>query len=78
MKKKTTTRGVGTSNHHQAPHVCALWHEVTKRLSLVIVTIIVIVMMSYLLMMKLCKKILNLLKFALVNKRSLKIKRKTR
>ena len=57
---------------HQALHVCALWHEVTKSLSLAIVTIIVIVMMSYLLMMKLCKKILTLLKFALVNKRSLK------
>ena len=43
-----------------------------KSLSLVIVTIMVIVMMSYLLMMKLCNKILTLLKFALVNKRSLK------
>ena len=41
-----------------------------KILSLVIVTMIV--MMIYLLMMKLCKKILTLLKFALVNKRSLK------
>ena len=78
VKKKTITRGEGKSTHHQAPHVCALWHEVTKSLSLVIVIIIVIVMMSYLLMLKLCKKILTLLKFALVNKRSLKIKRKTR
>ena len=68
VKKKTTIRGVGTSNHHQAPHVCALCHEITKSLSLVIVTIITIVMMSYLLMMKLCKKILTLLKFALVKK----------
>ena len=48
VKKKTITRGEGTSTHHQALHVCALWHEVTKSLSLVIVTIIVIVMMSYL------------------------------
>ena len=77
VKKKTITRGEGTS-HHQAPHVCALWHEVTKSLSQVIVTIIVIVMMSYLLMMKLWKKILTLLKFALVNKRSLKNYNKTR
>ena len=70
MKKKTTTKGTGTSTHHQALHECALWHEVTKSLSLVIVTIIVIVMMSYLLMSNLCKKILNMLKVALVNKRS--------
>ena len=31
VKKKTTTRGVGTSTHHQALHMCALWHEVTKK-----------------------------------------------
>ena len=68
--KKIITRGEGTNTHHQALHVCALWHEVTKSLSLVIVTIIVIVMMSYLLMSNLCKKILNMLKVALVNKRT--------
>ena len=67
VKKKTITRGEGISTHHHAPHVCALWPKVTKSLSLVIVT--TIVMMSYLLMMKLCKKILTLLKFALVNKK---------
>ena len=53
-------------------HVC-LMARGNKSLSLVIV--IVIVMMSYLLMMKLCNKILTLLKFALVNKKSLKIKK---
>ena len=30
VKKRTTTRGAGTSTHHQALLVCALWHEVTK------------------------------------------------
>jgi len=70
VKKKTITRGEGISTHHQALHECALRHEVTKSLSLVIVTIIVIVMMSYLLMRNLCKKILNMLKVVLANKRS--------
>ena len=75
VKKKIITRDEGISTHHQAPHVSALWHEVTKSLSLVIVTMIV--MMSYLLMMKLCKKILTLLKFALVSKKKLeKLKEK--
>ena len=31
VKKKTITRGEGTSTHHQAPHVCTLWHGVTKK-----------------------------------------------
>ena len=34
VKKKTITRGEATSTHHQALLVCALWHEVTKSLSL--------------------------------------------
>ena len=40
VKMKPNTRGMAASNHHQALHVCALWHEITKSLSLVIVTII--------------------------------------
>ena len=56
VKKNSIIRGEGASTHHQALHVCALWNEVTKSLSLVIV------MMSYLLMMKLCKKILTFAK----------------
>ena len=46
------------------------WKTWVVTLSLVTVTIIVIVMVSYLLMSNLCKKILNMLKVALVNKRS--------
>ena len=30
VKKNTITRGKGASTHHQAPLVCALWHEVIK------------------------------------------------
>ena len=48
--------------------VCALWYEVMKAHPLVRV----IVMIKYLLMMKLCNKILIMLQFTLVNKRSLK------
>ena len=67
VKKNTITRGEGASTHHQALLVCALWHKVTKVHPLVRV----IVMMKCLLMMNLCNKILIMLKFALVNKRSL-------
>jgi hypothetical protein len=63
VKMKPNTRGAAASTHHQALHMCALWHEVT------IVLAQVIVMMSYLLMIKLYNKILNMLKFALANKR---------
>jgi hypothetical protein len=31
------TRGAITSTHHQALHMCALWHKVTKVLAQVIV-----------------------------------------
>ena len=54
------------STHHQALLVCALWHEVTKVHPLVRV----IVMMKCLLLINLCKKILNMLRLALYNKRS--------
>ena len=74
VKMKAITRGEATSTHHQALLVCALWHEVTKAPPLVRV----IVMMKCLLMMKLCNKILIMLKFALVNKKAQKIKRKAR
>jgi hypothetical protein len=65
VKMKPNTRGAAASTHHQALHMCALWHEVT----IVHAQVIVIVMMSYLLMIKLYNKILNMLKLALDNKR---------
>ena len=65
VKMKPNTRGVAASTHHQALHMCALWHEVTKAHPLVRV----IMMMRCLLMIKLCKIMLNLLSFALANKR---------
>ena len=71
VKKKTITRGEATSTHHQALLVCALWHEVTKAHPLVRM----IVMMKCLLLMNLCKKILNMLRLALANKKAKNIAR---
>ena len=65
VKMKPNTRGVATSTHHQALHICALWHEVMK----VLAQVIVIVMMSYLVMSNLCNKMSIMLKVVLANKR---------
>jgi len=65
VKIKPNTRRVAASTHHQALYMCALWHEVTK----VLAQVIVIVMMSYLLMSKLCKITLTMLRLALANNR---------
>ena len=69
VKKNIITRGEPANTHHQALLVCALWHEITKAHPLVRV----IVIMKCLLLMNLCKKILNMLRLALANKRKLKM-----
>ena len=73
VKKKTITRGEATSTHHQALLMCALWHKVTKAHPLVRV----MEMMKCLLLMNLCKKILNMLRLALA-KEAKNVARKAR
>jgi hypothetical protein len=64
VKMRPNTRGVATSTHHRALRTCALWHEVTKSLD----QMRVVEMMSGLFLNNLCKKMLNILSFALANK----------
>ena len=68
VKKNAITRGKAVSTHHQAPLVCALWHEVTKAHPLVRV----IVMMICLLTIQLCKKNLNYAKVCTSQQKKLK------
>ena len=68
VKKNTITRGEAASTHHQALHVCALWHKVTKAHPLVRV----IVMMICLLTIQLCKKNLKYAKVCTSQQKKLK------